>query len=117
MAAELTARDALAAHVDAELGLDPNERVNPWHAALASAIAFTLGAALPLLAIVLAAPGARIGVTFASVILALTVTGSISARLGEAHPMRAVSRLLVGGGAAMAVTWAVGALFGAKVIG
>jgi len=117
VAAELTARDALAAHVDAELGLDPNERVNPWHAALASAIAFTLGAALPLLAVVLAAPGARIGVTFASVILALTVTGSISARLGDARPMRAVSRLLVGGAAAMAVTWAVGALFGAKVIG
>jgi len=117
VAAELTARDALAAHVDAELGLDPNERVNPWHAALASAIAFTLGAALPLLAVVLAPPGARIGVTFASVILALTVTGSISARLGDARPMRAVSRLLVGGAAAMAVTWAVGALFGAKVIG
>lgn len=113
VAAELTENDALAAHVDAELGLDPDERINPWHAAVASAVAFTLGAALPLLAMYFASPSARVPVTFVGVIVSLTVTGSVSAWFGQAHRLRAVLRLLVGGALAMGATWAIGALLGA----
>ena len=55
LAEELTAHDAFAAHVDAELGLDPNELTSPWHAAFSSAVAFTAGSILPIVAIVAAA--------------------------------------------------------------
>ena len=60
VAQELTDHDAFAAHVDIELGIDPDELTNPWHAAYASALAFTLGAALPLLAILLPPANVRI---------------------------------------------------------
>lgn len=116
VARELTAKDALAAHVKAELGLDPDERTNPWHAAIASAAAFTVGALLPLLAVVLAPATAREPVTFVAVVVALAVTGSISARLGKANRLRAVVRLVVGGALAMATTWAIGAALGATVV-
>ncbi len=64
VAEELTAHDAYAAHVDAELGINPDELTNPWQAAISSALAFTLGAVLPLLAIVLASPAMRVPLTF-----------------------------------------------------
>jgi VIT1/CCC1 family predicted Fe2+/Mn2+ transporter len=57
VAEELTARDALGAHSETELGIDPDELTNPWHAALPSFVAFTVGAVLPLLAIVLPPAG------------------------------------------------------------
>ena len=116
VAAELTERDAVAAHVEAELGLDPDERTNPWHAAVASAIAFTVGALLPLLAVVLAPPNTRIVITFVAVVAALTLTGSISARFGRAHRWRAVGRLILGGALAMGITFGIGALLGATVV-
>jgi VIT1/CCC1 family predicted Fe2+/Mn2+ transporter len=65
LAEELTAHDAFAAHIDAELGIDPKELTNPWHAATSSAIAFTFGSILPIVAILLAPAGARIPITFA----------------------------------------------------
>lgn len=115
VAEELTAHDVFAAHVDAELGINPDELTNPWHAAISSALAFTLGALLPLLAIVLASPAMRVPLTFALVIVALAITGSISARLGGAARGRAVARLVVGGAVAMAVTYAIGKLLGGSV--
>ena len=60
---ELTAHDALGAHAEAELGIDPDDLTNPWHAAWASMVAFTVGALLPLLTIVLVPAGARVAVT------------------------------------------------------
>jgi VIT1/CCC1 family predicted Fe2+/Mn2+ transporter len=113
LAEELTAHDAFAAHVDAELGIDPNELTNPWHAASSSAIAFTLGSALPLIAIGVSPVGIRIWLTFLVVLVALALTGWVSARLGGARPARAVLRLVVGGAAAMAVTYVVGQVVGA----
>ncbi|MYR61025.1 VIT family protein, partial [Streptomyces sp. SID625] len=62
-ARQLTARDALRAHASVELGIDPDALTNPWHAAWASFLAFTVGALLPLLAIVLPPPGLRLAVT------------------------------------------------------
>lgn len=116
VAEELTAKDAFAAHADIELRIDPDSLTNPWHAAAASAIAFTLGSLLPLAAILLPPPDARVAVTFAVVLLTLAVTGAVSARLGSAHVGRAVVRLVAGGALAMAVTFAIGQFVGATVL-
>ncbi|MFE7722182.1 VIT family protein [Nocardia rhizosphaerihabitans] len=110
VAEELTAHDAFTAHAEAELKLDPDELTNPWAAAISSAIAFTCGALLPLLAIVLPPVQWRVPVTFAAVLIALAVTGSVSARLGGSHRGRAVLRVVIGGALAMAVTYAIGSL-------
>jgi VIT1/CCC1 family predicted Fe2+/Mn2+ transporter len=116
VAIELTARDAFAAHADAELHLRPDELTSPWQAATASAIAFTAGALLPLAAILVPPPDVRVPVTFAVVIAALAGTGYLSAHLGGAHPLRAVLRLVCGGALAMAVTFGVGALIGTTAV-
>ncbi|MGV4985163.1 VIT1/CCC1 transporter family protein [Streptomyces sp. NRAIS4] len=112
-AEQLTARDPLKAHARVELGIDPEELTNPWHAAWASFLAFTVGALLPLLAIVLPPADRRLPVTVVSVLAALVLTGWTSARLGAADPKRAVLRNMVGGAMAMAVTYAAGRLLGA----
>ncbi|QKW23846.1 VIT family protein [Kitasatospora sp. NA04385] len=114
VAVQLTAHDALAAHAETELGIDPDELTEPWHAAWASFAAFTVGALLPLLAIVLPPQSVRVWVTVVAVLAALVVTGWTSARLGGADPRRAVLRNVLGGGIAMAVTYAVGVLLGAS---
>ncbi|MFS4106964.1 MULTISPECIES: VIT1/CCC1 transporter family protein [unclassified Streptomyces] len=112
-ARQLTERDALRAHASVELGIDPDRLTNPWHAAGASFLAFTVGALLPLLAIVLPPAGLRLVITVLSVLAALVLTGFSSARLGAAPPGRAVLRNVAGGALAMAVTYAAGALLGA----
>ncbi|WP_251455091.1 VIT family protein [Microbacterium sp. Marseille-Q6648] len=116
VAEELTAHDALAAHLEVELHIDRDDLVSPWQAALSSAVAFTLGALLPLLAILLPPPGLRVPITFVAVVVALAVTGTVSARLGDAPVGRAVMRLVVGGALALAVTWAIGTLLGTTVV-
>ncbi|MBP2362125.1 MULTISPECIES: VIT1/CCC1 transporter family protein [Streptomyces] len=112
-AVQLTERDALRAHAEVELGIDPDELTNPWHAAGASFLAFTVGALLPLLAIVLPPVPLRLPVTVVAVLAALAVTGWWSARLGAAAAGRAVLRNMAGGAVAMAVTYGAGALLGA----
>ncbi|GGQ84747.1 VIT1/CCC1 transporter family protein [Kitasatospora griseola] len=114
VAVQLTAHDALAAHAETELGIDPEALTDPWHAAWASFAAFTVGALLPLLAIVLPPPTHRVWITVVAVLAALVVTGWASARLGGADPRRAVLRNVLGGGIAMGVTYAVGAILGAS---
>ena len=113
LAEELTAHDAFAAHVDAELGIDPNAVTNPRHAHIFPAIAFTVGSILPIVAILLPPPGVRVPVTFAVVLLALALTGALSAYLGGARWAPAITRLVVGGALAMAVTYGIGQLVGA----
>ena len=115
VAQALTARDALGAHAAAELGIDPDELTSPWQAALASFVAFSVGAVFPLLAILLAPPALRIAVTAGVVVLALILTGSLSARLGNAPRARAIVRNVAGGLIAMAVTYAIGTLVGHTV--
>ncbi|WP_327144060.1 VIT1/CCC1 transporter family protein [Nocardia sp. NBC_01327] len=112
VAEELTAHDAFQAHAEVELGLDPGELTNPWHAALSSAVAFTVGALLPLLAILLPPTSWRIPVTFAAVLVALALTGSLSARLGGGNAARAVLRVVIGGALAMAITYGIGQIAG-----
>ena len=75
-------------------------------------MAFTVGSLLPLAAILLPPAGARVPVTFVVVLLALALTGVLSARLGGAPVRPAVVRLVAGGALAMAVTFAIGALVG-----
>lgn len=116
VAEELSEIDPVRAHLDVEHNLDEEDLTNPWHAALASAIAFVLGAALPLLAVILASEATRIPVTFVAVLVALVLTGSLSAWFGRAHRLRAVLRLLVGGAVAMGATFGIGALLGATVV-
>jgi len=108
VAIQLTAHDALGAHAEAELGIDPDDLTKPWHAALASFVAFTVGAVLPLLAIVLSPQSWRIGITFGTVVVALMLTGSLSAGLGQAARWPAVRRNVIGGVLAMLVTYGVG---------
>jgi vacuolar iron transporter family protein len=115
VAKELTAHNALAAHAEAELGIDPHELTNPWKAALSSAISFIFGALLPMLAILLPPAPLRIPVTVAAVLVALAITGWVSARIGGADPRRATLRVTVGGAVAMAITFAIGHLVGTAV--
>ncbi|MFF8605432.1 VIT family protein [Streptomyces sp. NPDC015346] len=112
-AEQLTERDALRAHARVELGIDPDELTNPWHAAAASFLAFTAGALLPLLAIVLPPASTRLWITVLSVLAVLALTGWWSARLGAAPAPRAMLRNVGGGALAMGVTYAAGSLLGA----
>lgn len=112
VAKELTAHDAFAAHVDIELGIDPNNLTNPWHAAIASSISFLAGAVIPLFAIILPPENMRIPVAFLAVLVALVITGFLSGKMSGANILRATLRIVIGGALAMAVTYAVGKLFG-----
>lgn len=115
VAEELTDHDAFAAHVDVELGIDPTDLTNPWHAALSSALSFTVGALLPLIAIMMPPQAFRVPVTVAAVLVALVITGAASAALGKAPKQRAVVRNVIGGGLALAITYVVGHLVGAAI--
>lgn len=115
VATELTERDAFAAHVEAELGIDPDDLTNPLHAAFSSMFAFTLGALLPLLAIVLLPPSIRIPLTFVVVVAALALTGHISAVIGGANRTQAILRVTIGGAIAMTATYLIGTLVGTAV--
>ncbi len=112
VAKELTAHDAFAAHVEAELKIDPNDLTNPWHAAYASALAFLVGSVIPLLAVIIPPASWRIPVSFIAVIIALGITGTLSAHVGGANKIRAVARVVLGGVLAMLVTFSIGKLFG-----
>lgn len=116
VAEELTKKDAFAAHADAELNIDPKNLVNPWHAAIASALAFLVGAIIPIVAIIIPPSGIRVPVAFGSVIVALAITGTLSAVVGGANIFRAVLRVVSGGALAMAVTYSIGKIFGVSGI-
>ena len=115
VAVELSNHDPLAAHLDAELNIDPNDMANPFQAAAASALSFTIGAFLPLLAILLPPQSWRVPVTFTAVLIALAFAGAVSARLGASSIRRAVVRILIGGAAGLALTYAIGHLFGTAI--
>lgn len=114
VAIELTAHDAVAAHLSAELNIDENDVVSAWHAAIASAVAFTIGALLPMLAILLPPAGVRVPVTFVAVLVALALTGWISAWIGGSSRIRAIVRVVLGGALALVATYVVGSLLGAS---
>lgn len=112
VATQLHEHDALAAHAETELGIDPEELTSPAVAAVSSAVAFTFGSALPVLSIVLAPPEFRIPVTVVAVVVALMLTGFLSARVSGTNAVRAVIRVVLGGLLAMGVTYWIGRLVG-----
>lgn len=112
VAAELSDSDAIGAHARYELGINADELTNPWHAAWASMIAFVVGAIIPLIAMVASPDSVRVVATIVAVVIALIITGTISARLGGAPVGRAIVRVVIGGLAAMLITYAIGALVG-----
>lgn len=115
VAVALTARDALAAHARDELGLEDDRRARPLQAAWTSALAFSTGAALPVLAVAVVPAGTRVLVCVGVTLLALATLGVTGARLGGAATGPATARVVGWGALAMAVTAAIGALVGGAV--
>ena len=109
------AHDALGAHARDELGISDRQRARPVQAALASAAAFSVGAAMPLL-VMLVAPAHLLATLLTTTSLAfLAILGWLAARAGGARTLRAALRVAFWGALAMALTYAAGALFGAVV--
>lgn len=111
-AEELAAGDLLHAHLMVHHNVNSRELTNPWAAAISSAVSFLLGSILPLVAVMLAPHGWRGGITLVATVVALSVTGGISAALSEGSATRSVVRLIVGGALAMSITYGLGYLFG-----
>jgi vacuolar iron transporter family protein len=112
VATQLMAHDALGAHSRDELGISDTSAAKPVQAALASALTFAVGAALPLV-VVLLAPASVLNVVVAiSSLVFLAVLGSLAARAGGSSAATAALRVTFWGALAMAITYGVGALFG-----
>jgi len=112
VAAALMKSDAVGAHARDELGVDQDQLARPVQAALSSATSFTVGAILPIIALLVAPQPARTIAVIVSALLALVLLGIAGARAGGAPPLRAAFRVGLGGGFAMAVTAGVGRLVG-----
>ncbi|MBH0009213.1 VIT family protein [Salinibacterium sp. SWN1162] len=112
VAEELTKHDALAAHLEAELGITEHDVVSAWQAAGASALAFTVGGVLPLAAILIAPEPIRVLATFVAVLTALVITGALSARVGGNNWVRPTLRIVIGGALALITTFVIGTLLG-----
>ena len=115
VAAELTAADPLRAHLDVEYKLDPEDLNNPWAAAASSAVAFTLGSLVPLLAALLSPAAWMPWSIVVATVVALLVTGVVSARIGGSGKRLGTVRVLLGGIIALAATWSIGTLLGSPV--
>jgi len=115
VAAEMMAKDALAAHARDELGLTEELAARPLQAALASAASFAVGAGLPVLTIVVA-PAQRLMLTVVGAsLLCLAGLGALAARTAGAPAVRGAGRVAFWGALAMAATAAIGSLFGARI--
>ena len=112
VAAQLMAHDALDAHARDELGITDTQRARPLQAAMASALSFSVGAALPLLVVVITPEPALIATTFISALLFLVLLGALAARVGGARVGAGALRIGFWGALAMAVTAGIGALIG-----
>lgn len=110
VAEALADHDPVAAYTEARHGISAHEQTSPWVAAVASIIAFTVGAVIPLLAMVLSPASVRIWVTITAVLITLVLTGSVSAYLGGANIARAVARNCLIGALGMGLTYLVGQL-------
>jgi vacuolar iron transporter family protein len=112
VAVALTDDDALAAHSRDELGLEEGRRARPLQAAWASALSFSIGAALAVIAAAVAPASARVAAVGVVTVLALAVLGTLGARLGGAPERPATVRVVLWGVVAMVVTYGIGALVG-----
>lgn len=115
VAQELTDHDPIRAHLEAELNILEAHIVNPWAAAASSMISFFAGALLPFLTVIFAAEQLRIPATILASIIALGATGAAGAYLGGSAMWKSVIRVVIGGAAALAITFAIGSLFNTSV--
>jgi VIT1/CCC1 family predicted Fe2+/Mn2+ transporter len=115
VAVALTAKDALGTHMREELGITDETMARPVQAAVSSAISFSLGAAMPLITIVLVPHALRVALTIGVSVAALGGLGYLGATLGGARPLKPVLRVVIGGALAMAITMGIGSLVGAAV--
>ena len=115
VAVGLTAADALGTHARDELGISETTTARPVQAAFTSSATFAAGAALPLIAAALATGGAQIAIVAFTALVFLAALGAIGARAGGAPITAAAVRVTFWGALAMAVTAAIGSLFGAVV--
>jgi VIT1/CCC1 family predicted Fe2+/Mn2+ transporter len=115
VAEQLTANDALTAHARDELGISEVTTARPVQAALASAATFAVGAAMPLLVVLLAPESSLVLIVSITSLIFLALLGALSARAGGAPVLKATLRVTFWGALAMALTAAVGALFGTVV--
>jgi len=116
VAVTLSRRGALAAHARDELGLDEQRRARPFQAAWTSALSFSAGAVLPLLAVATTPAPARVGATVVVTLTALGLLGDVGARLGGAPRRPATARVIAWGSVAMAITAGIGALVGTVAV-
>lgn len=112
VARELTAHDALSAHLRDELGIHDVLKARPLQAAFASAISFVVGALPPVLLAATLAHSKLAGVVVVTTLCVLAALGAVAARLGGASQLRGALRVVVWGAIAMAATYAIGAWFG-----
>lgn len=115
VARQLTATDALAAHVHDELGISEITTARPIQAAFASAMAFSIGAAVPLVIAIVAPVPTLITAVTAAAVVSLALLGGIGAKAGGASMLKPVLRVTLWGVIAMAITAGIGRLFGAVV--
>ena len=116
IAEELTAKDALKAHAEAELGIDSEKHVSPSQAAISSFVAFGLGGLLPLVAVTGPWEEFRIQATVVSVAVALIITGFVAAKIGKAKSGRGIIRNLLVSGMTMGITYVIGLLVGTHLV-
>ena len=116
VAIQLTAKDALKVHMAEELGISQLTLARPVQASVSSALSFSVGAAIPLIAVSVASDSQRISTTVVVALLTLVALGLASSKAGGAHPRRPTLRVLIGGSIAMAFTMAVGNLVGGVVL-
>lgn len=115
VAQKLHDNDAVAAHTRDELGFDHKLRARPAQASLASAVAFSLGASVPVIATVLTSGSATGWAIVMSSLVTLAISGAVGAYIGGGHRLRAAVRVLVGGGLAMAATALIGHIIGSHL--
>ena len=117
VAAELTERDALKAHAEAELGIDSEQHASPGQAAISSFVAFASGSLLPILAVTGPWVQLRIPATVVAVALSLALTGFVGAKIGGAKSGKAIIRNVSVSLLTMGVTYGIGMLFGTATLG
>lgn len=115
VAKELMEHDSLRAHAEMEFGIDPDDLTNPTHAAVSSAVSFVAGAIIPLLPVIFVPQSYMLYSIFGAVLIALVITGILSAKAGGANKFKATARVVFGGLLAMIITYFVGRIVGFKI--
>ena len=114
-AKEQTAHDPVGVHARMHLGIDPDELTSPVQAGISSLLAFAVGGAIPVITVLVMGVDLRIPATFAAALVALALTGAMSARIARSPYPRAIIRNVMGGTIAMAITYGIGLLVGQAV--